>query len=887
MREKGLVMFRKTWRIFLFYTVIFVGIAFMIRGIFQDNGKSFIWSPDGEFLYFPIMIYTRNYLLEVVRTLLHAGQLVLPTWDFSIGQGNSILAVFQINPFFLPAMLTTSNGLEAVYGIIALLQWYCVGLVFILFCHRIGKTDTFPVLLGTLVYTFSGYAVFCGTKHIYFVTFLLIYFPLILIGAERYLQEKKWGFFVCMITLSLVGGYYYAYMNSLLMAIYVFFRQIAVNGKAIKKSIVEILKLIGFYMWALALSMIIFLPKVMNYFNCSRAGQYSESLNLFYVWPVNESFLATFATPLLTSGWTHAAFAGIAFMAVIILFMKKGRHFAVLRSTFIVLTLFMCLPMAGKIFNGFGYVTNRWCYGYAFLMAIITVFAVPAMYELSWKHKAVLTVLAGAYIAFILNYTENDIMKIGAGLLLAILAVIILLNKIPLQWVGSVLMTGVTVYSAVILLQYNYLPEYMNGISAYVDEDKVQLDMTESVEALVNQIEDDSFYRTEVRATRSNRFIITGGYGTNSYWSTLPSKMTEYYLDFALASVRQNYALWGLDERASVCTLSGVKYDLGTDKEKNLSIPYGFEKKAVVKGDEKDYAIYENKYALPLGFTYTEYMTTDDFEKLSPIERQQAMLQCAVIEDGKGVAYSQPELTVKEVTCAVSELEDVEEVEPNVFEAQAGGVITYTFEGKPDSETYLYLKNIESSGVYTSKITAKTKGVSRTTSVHDKTSVHYFEREGVTFNLGYSEEGMTTCTVTFENAGSYSFEPVIVCMPMQDYVRDVTALGEVVLENIEENGDKVTGTIHLDDSRLLVLTIPHIGGWEAYVNGEKAELLDVNTLYMGLMLDAGDYEIELRYTTPGMKLGAVISGTAFAGLILYGIIVTIKKRRLRGVNKQG
>jgi uncharacterized membrane protein YfhO len=870
----------KGWKLFLIYTIIFAGIALMIQSIFEDNGCSYIWSPDGEFQYFPIMVYTRSYIVNIVKTLLHTGRLVLPTWDFSIGQGNNIFSVFQFNPFFLLALFARSKDLETVYGVIALIQWYCAGLSFMIFCRRIGKTETVPVVAGTLVYTFSGYAVFCGTKHIYFVVFLLVYLPLILTGVERYLQEKKWGFFVLMITLSLIGGYYYAFMNSLLMAVYIVFRQLAVNGRNIRKSLIETARMIGLYFLAFAMSMVVFLPKIINYFICSRSGTYTEQLQLFYTKEVYEALIACYGTINMDIGWSQVSIAGIAVVAAVVLFLQKGKYHVVLRCSFVTLTAFLCLPIVGKIFNGFGYISNRWSYGYAFFMALLTVFILPEMYKLVWRKKVILSIVIGAYIAVTLAVLRNYAVITGIILLVAVLLVVLFLNKLPQRW-GSVLLLAVTISSIVMLLRVNYLPEYNNGIASYVQKGAVTEDMKSSVEALASKkIEDDGFYRTEVRATRSNRFVLTGGYGTNSYWSTLPAKLVDYYLDFALDSVRQNYALWGLDERAAVCTLSGVKYDLVTVNSKGASVPYGFEKIKKVKSVDKDYAIYENQYALPLGYTYTACMTQEEYKKLSPIERQQAILQCAIVDDSDiDMAFTQPELSVVEKECTIEEMTDVVEADKDVYIIEEGGTITYTFEGEADSETYLYLTNTSYTGMGSSKITVKSGKVSRTAVLYHPANLYYFEREGISFNLGYSEEGKTSCTVTFENAGTYKFTPVILCSPMQDYVRDVTALGEAVLENIEEGTDKITGTVHLDEKRLLTLSIPNYGGWKAYVNGREVELLDVNTLYMGIVLDAGDYDIELRYTMPGLKEGGTVSGIAVVGLILCVINGRIKQKR--------
>ena len=228
-------------KIVLTYTGVFVLAAAAILLVFREELRGLVWMPDGEYLYFPFMLYTRNYFLGIAKTLLHTGKLVFPLWDFSIGQGSSVLTAIRFDPFLVLACVTPTRYLDLMYGILSFLRWYAAGIVFIIFCFRIKKDAWLPVTLGALVYTFSGYAVFAALKHPYFTLLFLIYFPLLLIGVERFLQEKKWGVFVIAVFLLMIGNYYAAYINSLLMAVYVIIRQIAVNGKQAGRSIKGIL----------------------------------------------------------------------------------------------------------------------------------------------------------------------------------------------------------------------------------------------------------------------------------------------------------------------------------------------------------------------------------------------------------------------------------------------------------------------------------------------------------------------------------------------------------------------------------------------------------------------------------------------------------------------
>jgi hypothetical protein len=50
-------------------------------------------------------------------------------------------------------------------------------------------------------------------------------------------------------------------------------------------------------------------------------------------------------------------------------------------------------------------------------------------------------------------------------------------------------------------------------------------------------------------------------------------------------------------------------------------------------------------------------------------------------------------------------------------------------------------------------------------------------------------------------------------------------------------------------------------------------------MYMGLMLDAGEYDIRLEYHMPGLQQGLMISAAAALAIIAYAIVAGHKRRK--------
>ncbi len=865
---------RLYWRGFF---VAFLLLLTAFSSFFITNGYSMVWIPDGQNLYLTIMYYTRDYVAEVIQTLVSTHQLVLPQWDFSIGQGSGVLSVFHFNPLFLLAVLAPTSWMEGVYGVVTVLQIACAGLAFTVYCRSIEKRAPLPVLVGALVYAFSGFVIFAAAKHIYFMTFMVIYLPLILAGCERWLRKRKWGLFVGMIFLSIAGGYYYAFINTLLMAVYLVIREIAVHRTKIKRILADLVQLMGLYLWGFALSMAAFLPSLLAFLSSSRSDVTGAAFSFLY--PARhylKLFLCMVGNNPCGNNWVRLGFAGIVFSAAVILFLRwRDRALAPLRAGVMVLFACLCVPLMGKIFNGFGYVTNRWSYGFAFCMALIVVCLLPRLVALRVWEQIALAVITGGYIlAVCWLESSRDRIEWGAMILLAMVTVAVILAS---HWnnkqVGQGLVAVITVAAVLVNLTLFYDPDYSKELERYVPAGGIQLNLDSSAETVASGLEQDGFSRVEVEGNRGNRFCLTGGYGTMSYWSVLDANLVNYYLDFDLNTVRQSYAVWGLDERASLCALSSVRYFVGKDQDQDgrsvHTQPYGFQS----VGQENGQAIYENQYALPVGYTYTSYQTRSDYNELSPLERQQAILQSAVVEDedktelSNALIQAEPRLTSQTVDWTVSKTENVQ-IEDNTVKVKKGmGFITLNFDGVADAETYVYLKGVDMEHGSKSEATVRVSGntVTKRANVYQDDSLYHFQRDGVTFNLGHNEKGVRSCRITFEKAGTYSFDDLqVVCLPMADYVKDVTERGETTLENVTEENGHLSGTIHLEDTRLLTLSIPYQDTWTVKVDGTPAKVLRVNGMYMGVQLEAGDHVITADYQIPGLKLGAMVSGTAVA-----------------------
>ena len=92
----------------------------------------------------------------------------------------------------------------------------------------------------------------------------------------------------------------------------------------------------------------------------------------------------------------------------------------------------------------------------------------------------------------------------------------------------------------------------------------------------------------------------------------------------------------------------------------------------------------------------------------------------------------------------------------------------------------------------------------------------------------------------------------------------------------------ITGTLSLDKTKWLALSIPYSEGWKLYVDGEETTLYKNNIQYMATKIGPGEHKIELRYCTSLFKLGAILSSIAcviFTGMVIGHVYARRKTKK--------
>ena len=127
------------------------------------------------------------------------------------------------------------------------------------------------MIVGALIYCFSGYGLIFAIRHPFFVN-PMIYLPLILVGLECLLHRKKSFLFHIMIMVSVISNFYFFYMITIFIFFYALLRYLHIYGKIELKELLPVFfNSVGAYLLAIVNSALIFLPVLISFFGTERS----------------------------------------------------------------------------------------------------------------------------------------------------------------------------------------------------------------------------------------------------------------------------------------------------------------------------------------------------------------------------------------------------------------------------------------------------------------------------------------------------------------------------------------------------------------------------------------------------------------------------------------
>lgn len=443
--------------------------------------------------------------------------------------------------------------------------------------------------------------------------------------------------------------------------------------------------------------------------------------------------------------------------------------------------------------------------------------------------------------------------------------------------------------------------------------------------SIVMNVEGSSDQRYDSAETHlwRNGNIANGMLGSTFYNSFYNSYIDQYHTSLGLATSSMNFSYAGFNSRTTMEAMAGVTNFLVPSNDTSMLPP--LYRTLVAQGTvkEEDYAVYQAENTLPLAFTYDSAISRSSYDSMSIAERQDVLTQSVVVDNPTQDDSSNIRSYTQEIPSELSfnqQGDDIVEVSDNQTAAQKQSGVT--IEGntiaitKPNTVLYLnasipagteayfmcsgmdyeplekgidsnlskrekvwaFLDQLTSEDSKECKIMVSGEGMVQEIWFMNNKHHLYGGKDDCAVNIGYSDEERHTIALEFSSPGVYSFDSFGVFVQDTSAVEnDIQELSANSATEIQEfdNGYSCVATADNSDE-YLYFRIPYASGWSASIDGEPVEVLNANVGFMAVKLPEGTHQVELRYETPNLRTGAILS---LVGLVVaIGFVMVSKKR---------
>lgn len=815
----------------------------------------------------------------------------MPMFDFNIGLGDDIIQTLNYCGFGDPIVALTTifpiKYVDIIYSLGYILQVYLSGITFSLFCIYKKRSLRF-ILIGSYIYIFTGFTTNLSIQWVGFLNFLML-LPMILLGIEKVIQEKKSIIFIGTIAYAGFCSYYYLFAITVIGIIYALSILFVPLSEIKLRTITQCLcKFIKIYLIGIFLSAPILIPAIIGFLSSARTEKYIHFNLVLYTPKEILQRIIDFISPYSISALSVIAL-GISLFIVFILSQRKSEK-SFWAFSIIILSVFFISPFGSYMITGFSYPSDRISYLFHFIIAYTSVYMLDQLF-LYKKDFIFLIVLCSLILCLIVSIMGITNISTSYGIIILLLfSVIILLSQVRLGVKNSYIkkffnmhfpvlgLLIIIVINSTLSSMYSWNNEFGNMKSWLSEQnssyERINSSPIKSILPLYSTSTWNGRIDTFPRNITHNRGVALGLPGLTEYFSVMNKQLSIYGKELQVAENHWNHAIEGFDSRTYLNALASVKY-LCINKNEMQSVPLGYK---MIFEDENTY-VYENEYALPLGITYDSYFTKQDIE---PIYLQELMMQSVYIEDdikSFGIPSEKSFTTnIKQIPYKFSE-SNINIYKDGILDiSNDSNQITIEYDAPANSEVYLVFENFNISNTMIDDLPiglVTSKNYSYVDILNKQSNYYYRGQDNFTVNLGYYENSKSdVCTMSIPYSGEFNVDNIkIYAQSMENYEEYINSLKDESLQNIYYTSNYIKGDINISSNKFLMFSIPYSKGWKVFVDGEETKIIKSNILYFGVELSKGEHTVELRYCTPGIKLGFILFGL---GILL--IVINAYKR---------
>ncbi len=839
---------------FLIPFSLFILLFILLRVLFFNKYVGLV--SDMKAQYYPLLYYFKE-ILQGKHSIFYAAESGFGANFFGT------FAYYLISPFNFLVLFFSDTRFHYVPLLISILKLSTSGLTMFHYLkkHYKDKKDIY-LLIFSISYALMSYNI-AYYFHILWLDSLYL-LPLMCLGIDNIIEKKKSGLYGISLFLSILCNYYIGYMMCIFSVLYFIYELfIKYTWKEYKKEIINAIILYGITSLFAGLSaMVVLLPSLLNVMQAksSPAEVFSKGVEITSPFETfSKIYLGSHA--FKNSLGEGGPFLYIGNMMLVLIFLYFLNKHIKKREKW------LSFGMIGVFLLSFSinYLSNIWhgmnvpvCFNYRFAFLFnffLLILCAKAFFKKDGNKKihyyvaaSILPVFSFCMLFQSFSYLELKDIYISVGFYLFYCLVLYayhLIKEEKQEKLYSYLLLFLVI-GELFLNAYSCLEDYLFGPRdenyGYMETMKKQFESLKDKENSFKRIEKD-FEFTQLDS------LFYGYYGISSFLSTIPESTISFWNAVSYNEYMNTVKYTGGFPPILDSTL-GIKYFV----MKNHGYLYGKEisRFSFSKYSDylygavmKDYVIYENPYAMSLGF-----MTSENYKGYENTSKNQPSLSVQQL-------FLQSLLGTED--CALK-ANIVERVRKN----------TYQFVLDTDEIVYFdFFKTYEGND-------RKQKQIY----INDELYYQYIDNEFTGFSIKSDRfQKGDTITIRFEHP-----DPEWEVTALVTYIFDEELFAsqinklkehELVLETFKDGyiKGKVTAT---EEMPILFLSVPNEDGWAAKVDGKEAEIKTIYDTFIGIELSPGEHEVELSFHVPGLKIGALISGIS----ILLWILFAWKKRQV-------
>ena len=901
-------------------TFLFTGVL-VFRYLWQQH-RSNVWKFDGIAQHFPALYY---YHSVVVGLLKHSGA-PLPMWSWHLGLGADTLGTLSYyfaDPFAILSIGFPTRSLELAYLLIYFVRLACAGLVAYVFLRELSARRL-AATAGALIYVFATYTMFSTLSHPYFAN-PMVYLPVLLLGIEYALKGRRQWVLVLAVALSAASNFYFFYQLTIVVLVYATARYFELAPREERWSRLGSVtaRTALYYTLGVALAAVLLVPVIETVLSCSRSvGQPTPLLASTKTYLGYVLGLTSSAIP---ENSAYGGFAACSILMLPALYLRRRRNLAT-KSMVLVFFVFLAFPFFGSLFNGMLFPSYRILFGLGLFLAAGVAALLSDETPFSRVELAAMFGFFAAYSLLVglavhlLRHTVPQALAYSpllvgwaTWLLLALEAWFSAARtwKAPeaarsatapaIEWF-RVAVVALVIVNIGVNAWGMYSPRMKHTLDAYLPTGTVLGAFGQDPGSQASGLPSYGLDRVEkqtttsgsdLRITTSNDPLVQGYNGTMFYYSIMSSGVYQYVTALDDRAMRFAFDFNGFDDRATLLTLNAVRYYIADDSGLQY-VPYGFAPYRSLGGS----TIYQNTHSLPVGFVYHSMLSHAVFDAMTPLERQQAMLDGVVLDTGSVVDLPPTQVTATTVDVPFSAPSTaevrVDRANRVLRVARRDGRLTLDFTPVPDAELYIDLLGVnyaphKSTSPWTiMPLRFGTRGAGKL-EMQQSPAAHYFRGDrSQLVNLGYFASGADSAYVQFPTKNTYTYGDLhIYAVPMREYARKVHQLQVESMRDVIVTTNSIRGRVTAKTAGFFYLSIPYSPGWSAIIDGKPVTLVRANLGFMGAPIPPGDHSVELRYATPGIRAGLIVSiVSAIVLIVLLGLGVRRRRNASAGGGSQ-